>query len=364
MSTFKKTLAEIELGLEGNNTGVSFGLKKLAKFIPNIQKKRFTTLAAGSGVGKTSLALYMYIYSAYEAIRQDPTIDYKCIFYTMEIDKVSAMAKLISIKIFKDHHLLVDPDWIFSASADRKLTPEIYKIIVGYTEYFERLEDYVEFISEPTNPTGVSIKVQQEMMKCGTVQYYNSKGQKCSREDTDKVTFEYTPNNPKQIRLFLLDHSDCLRKEKDAVTSKDKIDLFCEKAVYSRNKYGTSFVVLSQLNRGLDNSTRLMHTSKDKNYELLLPSPADLKGTGNLYESSDIVIYGFNPNSYSIKDFMGYDISRLGERFRLIGVMKNRYGQSNVQAGYGFLGAANYFVDIPSPDKMTDTHYNQLINLK
>ena len=363
-SIFKKLLIEVEQGLKGNNTGVSFGLKKLSKFIPNIQKKRIVTIAAGSGVGKTSLALYMYIYSAYEHIRRDLTVDYKCIFYTMEIDAVSAMTKLVSLKLFVDHKILVDPDLILSSNSDRKLPLHIKELIDNYLEYFEDLEKYVEFISDPTNPTGISKKVQAEMMKCGTVQWSNSKGIACSSTDEDKKSFEYTANNPKAIRVFMVDHSGCLRKEQDAINTKEIIDLFCDKAVYARNKYGASFVILSQLNRSLSSATRTMHTAKDKDYELLLPSSNDLKGTGNLFESSDIVLYAFNPSESGIKEFIGYNTARLKDRFRVIGIMKNRYGKSNIQAGYGFLGESNYFLDIPSPTEMLEKHYSTIENFK
>ncbi len=362
MSVFDDTLREIDNGILGYNKGVDFGLKKISNYIPNIQQKRFTTIAAGSGVGKTSLAIYMYIFCPYEAKIKDPSIDYHCTFYTMEIDKVSVMTKLIALKIFKDHTLVVDPDTLLSRREGFTLPEKIRDLVATYKVYFDRLEEIVEFIDEPINPTGASIKAQEVMMKCGHMVYFDHSGNPCTKELAYKS--QYIPNNPKQIRVIMLDHTDCLRKEKDATTSKDKIDLFCEKAVYARNKYGTSWVALSQLNRGLDNAERQMHNNHKKNYELLLPQPADLKGTGNLYESSDIVLYGFSPHNYGIEEFKGYNTAKLQDRFRILGIMKNRYGASNIAAGYGYIGESSYFVDIPSPNDMKQEHYNELVNLK
>jgi len=363
-STFDDALEEIDRGREGLNTGVDFGLTKLSSFIPNIQPKKFTTLAMGSGVGKTSMALYSYIYSPYEHMLKEPDIDYKCIFYTMEIDKVSVLLKLISLKLFKDHKLVVPPDIIATRNAKNRLNDELYKLISGYRGYFERLDDMVEFIEEPTNPTGISKKVQEVMMGEGYLIYFDENGLECSKENAKRS--KYIPNNPKAVRNFMLDHSDCIKQEKDATTSKAKIDLFCEKAVYGRNRFGASFTVLSQLNRSLDNAERNMHgkSEKNRNYDLLLPQASDLKGTGNLYESSDYVIYGFAPHNYGIKEFMGYDVERLKDRVRIIGIMKNRWGASNIAAGYGYLGESSLFFEIPRPDLMTDDMYNRITNLK
>jgi len=364
MSHFTEALAQIRSGLVGHNQGINFGLYKLSKYVPNIQPKRITTIAAGSGVGKTTLAIFMYIFSPYEAMLRDPTIDYKCIFYSMEIDIVSVIAKLISMKIYHDHQILVDPDTMFSRIPGFTLSPTILSMIESYADYFSRLEEIVEFIDEPTNPTGISKRAEEFALESGYRVYYTREGFECNADDPARHHWLYIPNNPRQVRQILLDHSDCLKKEMDARTSKDKIDLMCEKMVYSRNKYQVSWTVLSQLNRSLDAAERQMHTSHKKNYELLLPGSSDLKGTGNLYESSDIVIYGFNPHDYGIPEFAGYRISDLKDRFRIIGIMKNRYGRSNIMAGYGYIGEASFFAEIPESSGMTASHYQTLANIR
>jgi len=363
MSAFTDTLARIRQGLQGHNKGVNFGLNKVSRFIPNIQPKRITTICAGSGVGKTTLAIYMYIFSPYEAYIRDSTTDYKCIFYTLEIDMVSVIAKLISMKLYADYRILISPDIMFSSTPGQTLPSNILALIESYAEYFERLEEIIEFIDEPTNPTGISKRAEEFALESGRKVYYKRDGSECEHDDPLKYRWLYVPNNPRQVRQLIIDHSGCLKKEQEARSNKEKIDLMCEKMVYSRNKLMLSWCVLSQLNRSLEGAERQMHTSHKKNYELLVPGPADLKDTGNLFESSDVVIYGFNPFDYGIPEFAGYKIAEMKDRFRIIGIMKNRYGRANIMTGYGYIGEASFFVEIPESSAMTSFHYNVLANI-
>ena len=53
---------EIARGREGRNWGFSLGLPKLEDLTDGLTKSTYTLLFASSGIGKSSLAIYAYIY--------------------------------------------------------------------------------------------------------------------------------------------------------------------------------------------------------------------------------------------------------------------------------------------------------------
>ena len=62
MSIFNKILKEIDRGREGLNHGIPFGLPKTEEIIDGNTKETYTLILSNSGSGKTSLALYAYVY--------------------------------------------------------------------------------------------------------------------------------------------------------------------------------------------------------------------------------------------------------------------------------------------------------------
>ena len=55
-------LSQINKGREGRNWGLPMGLPKLEQYIDGVSQGTYTLLFSGSGVGKSSFALYSYVY--------------------------------------------------------------------------------------------------------------------------------------------------------------------------------------------------------------------------------------------------------------------------------------------------------------
>ena len=54
--------AEVDRGREGKNQGIGMGLPKLESIIDGVCPSTYTLIFAGTGNGKSSLALYAYVY--------------------------------------------------------------------------------------------------------------------------------------------------------------------------------------------------------------------------------------------------------------------------------------------------------------
>lgn len=52
--------------------------------------------------------------------------------------------------------------------------------------------------------------------------------------------------------------------------------------------------------------------------------------------------------------YKGYNIKELEGNFRVLSVLKNRYGEADVEVGCGFYGKTGLFKELPLPDEIYD----------
>ena len=62
----------------------------------------------------------------------------------------------------------------------------------------------------------------------------------------------------------------------------------------------------------------------------------------------------YNPFRDALKTYKKYDVSQLQGSFRSIMVLKNRFGDCDVEIGTAFYGWINYFHELPLPDEIYD----------
>ena len=89
----------------------------------------------------------------------------------------------------------------------------------------------------------------------------------------------------------------------------------------------------------------------------------DFKDTSGTTDGSEVVIALYYPYREKIARCEGYPIQNvLKKRFRLMQILKNRYGQADVNKGIGFYGEIGMFIELPRPDEITD--YEPYLELK
>jgi hypothetical protein len=74
----------------------------------------------------------------------------------------------------------------------------------------------------------------------------------------------------------------------------------------------------------------------------------------------------FNPYSYDLDQYLGYDIKQLKGNARFLEVVVNRHGVSNGICPLMFLGEVCYFKELPLPNDVINMNrvYNSLSELK
>ena len=376
---FDKIKSNIDSGKLGLNIGIPIGLPTLNYFLGGLRKKKYILLGSNTGVGKTAFVDYVYIiYPIFWLFRnKDTKKKLKVIYYSFEIDIDSKLIKWASLLLFLDKGIIVDPDVIISAKRQKNnlneveiIPEEIEMQILSLKPYFDHLEETVDIIDTPMNPTGIRKRVLEHYMANGTLneEKFSYKDNKTG-EIVDRVKTTYIPNNTELTTLLVVDHYGLLKLENVEGAGKNKkssIDKLSEYVIELRNKYELSAILISQFNRDISDVGRQRQNKE------LRPQLEDFKETSATADDADIVLAPFNPNRYDITKYRNYDLTASfnSKILRWLFILKNRGGKADVNIALRLLGECGYFEELLSkpPETLStngmDEFYKDLGNFK
>lgn len=347
---FDKVLESIDNGRNGGNEGIPMGFDRLSNIIPNIQKSRYITVTGGSGSGKSSFADTAYIFNPldwYIENKNNTDIKLHVNYFSFEISEDRIISKQIARKIYKDHKIILDVNYILSFGKNR-ISDDYYNLVKQYRNYFDSLEEHLTIYgTEGHNPTGIRMTLLNYAKRNGTIVERNG--------DTP---FQYIENNPNLYTLNVFDHARLAPREQ-GFTVKENIDKLSEHLLWTKNYLKFTNVLLAQTNRNMGNIERRKLEGDD-----LTMSLDDISDSSNIAQDSDLVLGIINPNKYGLGSYRNYNVSKLQNRARWLQIIKNRDGEADGTLGMLFLGENGFFKELPKAEDMTENVYNSIKNLK
>lgn len=343
MTDFDEVIAEMERGKEGKNEGLSTGNLRIDHLMAGLQRKTFYLIGAQSSTGKTAFADNCFVLNPYiswlKKKKVGTDIEFEVDYYSFEIDKVRKLAKWAAWIVWERYGIVTDINHILSKGENR-VSQEIFDKVIEAKLFVDQMTDFVHIHDRKLNPTGISIDVHDRSMQVG------KEKKEILKFDNGKKYEQktYTANNPSRIHQVIIDHIGKMRGEQ-GLNKKGLCDLISDKAVDSRNRFGTTWVLQQQFNRDLADVGRQRFTE-------LQPQDNDFKDSGNVYEDCDICWALFNPMKYNINPYMGYDTLKLNKRFLPAFLLKNRDGEANVKTALNFLGQNGHMRYMPLPEKI------------
>lgn len=327
MSHLSKNLLDlINKGREGRNKGLSTGLPKLDNLISGVQRGWLTVIAGGSGSGKTSLAIYSYVYQPLKQMLGDPKL--KIVYFSLEISKELLMAKLLSIYILDTYHESISFKELLSFND--KLDDYRYKIVIDAFAWLSEVEKHLIIYDKPVNADGVN-----EFL----TKYLATQGQ---FKEINENQIEYISNYEDPYHIVVIDHIRLLSGQ-----PKEQIDKLCDYLVYLRNVAKITPVLIQQINRDSQSMDR-----RKGGYNLIQQS--DLADSSSPAQSAEVILALFHPFREQLTTCCGYDISQLNDKCRINQCIKNRYGESDKAIGTSFFGSVGVFKELPRPDEISD----------
>jgi len=377
MGYFDEVKREIDRGREGEYAGIPVPqLPRMNKYLGGIQAGRYDLLGADSGVGKTSFADFFYVISPIESIIEGLTdFDYMIDYWSLEISKKRKLVKLSALYMYLKFGIITDYNELLSRGGlENRLSDNMYAAFLKTEEFIERLQDYVRIHEGKAYPTQMAIWTSKYRKSIGKIKYRDVSNpdeplleeNPHGKDDPRRYRYEriYAPSSNKFIHLVLVDHIGKIRREHESsekgsrlLNKKDNIDKHSDFCVEGRDFYGTSYVNVSQFNRGKSDIQR-------QKYKELRPEREDFKDSGNTFEDADLVYAGFDPEVYNIKSYMGYDVAKLHGRGRFLFILKNRDGAGNVELALRFIGECGHFCEIFTREqiKADSSLYKEILN--
>lgn len=326
-----KLIEEIDRGRLGLNQGIPMGLPKLESIIDGVTRDTYTLILSNSGAGKTSFALYAYVYKPLMEHLNDN--DFKILYFSLEMNELSLYVKLLSIYIFETYGIQISFKEILSRKKEYTLSDEHYKIVQECLPWINKISTKLEIYDKSVSANTVYAILKQRLEKMGTF-----------KETETRLI--YTPNNPNLIYNVIIDHIGLVRPQ-EGNTLKKEMDLLSSYLVTLREKCKISPVVIQQANREQGNIERFKQGKSAFTIN-------DAKDSGNTVQDSNIMIALYNPNRDGLKTYKKYNIEILGNSFRSIMILKNRFGDCDVEIGMNFFGGINTFAELPKPDEIYD----------
>lgn len=261
------------------------------------------------------------------------------LYFSFEVSAEILFAKLLSLYIYDTFGKVVSYEQILSFNDI--IDDETYILLKKAKEWLLRIENMITVIDTARSSDGVYAALKDWCIKFGTEQTITSK--------TGKKHIVFTPDDPDLLLLVVLDHVKLLLAKKRSI--REEIELCCSYLITIRNIYKCNITIVQQLNRNSKSMDRKLN-----GYELLgLDDLSDSSAPG---QAAETVLGLFNAYRENVPKCQGYVVkgskesAGLKDRFRLVQVMKNRYGRSDVYVGAAFYGEIGYWKELPPPNEM------------
>lgn len=324
----KQLLANVKRGKTGKNIGISTGSEKINSIIYGIQRKYLYTIGADTSGGKTSFAIDTFVYNL---IKNAGNMPVSILYYSFEMSADVLYAKILSRYIWDEYNEIVTFEDILSLT--KPISDEHEKLVEMSADWLHALAQKVVIYDKSLSPAGIYATCKEWLKQFGTF------------VQIDEHKEEYVEIQEVGYRVVLIDHVGLIG---GSGSKKERIDLVVDYMIYFRNKCSITGVFIQQLNRNAKSMDRKLN-----GYELIALD--DFKDTSGTTDASEVVIALYFPHREKIAKCEGYPIQNiLKKRFRLCQIIKNRYGQSDVNIGLTFHGEIGMFRQLPKPEEIGD----------
>lgn len=339
LNTIKENKKNIEEGIENC---IPLPFVRMRKYLPGIMRGVQYIITANSGVGKTQLSKYIFVYSAYKEYKKSSTMKLKILYFALEESRRDFILSMISNYLFDKYKISLTVLDLQSFTG-KIIDIETIKKIEEAEEYFKDLESVLDIVDNVDNPTGLYKYVEA---------YANHNGTTIKKDinidgEIKSVNDYYVPDDRNEYVIVIADHIGLLEPERGAETLHLAMSRWS--AIYARKRITKFFnyVVVNVQQQSAETEKKEFTNKGSSIVEKLLPSLSGL-GDNKLTQRDAFVVLGlFAPDRYGINKFDGYDVDKLGDNFRSLIILKNRIGIPNIRTSLFFDGASNDFKELP-----------------
>lgn len=329
MEHIQRLYSLVKRGRDGRNKGLPMGLPKFEDIVDGIQRSTYTCLAGGTGSGKTTFALYAYVYRPIVDQMAKGSHNLRILYYSLEMSAEILLAKLLGLHLYETYGVILSYKQIISKKDT--LSDADYELVLAEQGWLEQVLTYLHIYDKPIGADGLWHNLMEHSEAHG-------------EWDEDDFNSSYTSTNEDEVVQIIIDHMGLLRKSKGR-SKKEEMDLASSYLMHFRNKCRYSPLALFQLNR----TSSSMDRRNAGFQEIQLD---DIKDTSGPSEDAEIVIGIFNPYREKVATYKGHNVETLKDKIRGIQVLKNRLGEADKSISVNFFGNIGYWRELPAPEEL------------
>lgn len=312
-----------------------------------VEQGSYVCVTSSTKGAKTQFASYVFIYTPLlYAYNHPDQCRVRVFYYPWEETPEDVMERWMCFVLYhlSKGRIHVSRQELRSTRNDRPVDSEVLDMLdsdecQGLLRWFE---EHVTF-SPSRNVTGVYNECRRYAEEHGTAHYRKEpRKDDLGNESTVDVFDYYEPDDPDEYRIIFCDHVSLITAER-GMTLKQGIDKLSEYMVLLRNRYGFSPVVIQQ--QAFEGES--MEARKNN---MIRPTISGLADSKYVSRDCNLCLGIFSPFKYELKEYRGYDITKLRDNCRFVEVLVNRGGQPGGTVALYFDGAVCDFRELPRPD--------------
>lgn len=271
------------------------------------------------------------------------------LYFTLEVSPEEKYNEFLCHLLFKLDNIIISTTELKSTDKDNPLDPKILDLIESdrYQYYIKAYEEMVIYVDDQKNPTGINKYCRDYALNHGHLNF--KKETKKDKLTGELIEFDmidplnpYTPDDPEEIRIIVLDNASNLTNE-SGMKKMETIDKMSKYGIGLRNQLQYVFVLIqhqSQAQEGIEN----IKLGK------LKPSSDGLADCKTTTRDANLVIGLYSPYKYGLREYEGYDITKFKNHIRFMEVIEDRdYGANGQICPLYFDGAVSTFKELPKP---------------
>jgi hypothetical protein len=354
---FDRVINDIEVNrnrkLSGLDNCIPWGLPRFeALGNPGIQQGRYYNITANSKVGKTQITDWLFLYNAFNFIKQsNSNIKLRIFYFSLEMSKEEKLRQALSNKLYLDSKgtVRITPTKLRSIGKNDILPEEILTHVKTFGEYFDEFEEIITYIDDIRNPYGIYKFVREYAQKNGTQHKKTITFE--SKDPTNgeitrmekEVDDYYVPHNPDEYVIVIVDHAKLLQPEhgqdlRDAIGK-----MSSEYNIMMRNKWNYIPVLIQQ-------QASSQESIENAKFDKLRPTLDGLGDNKTTQQDANIILGLFSPFRHKISTYENYNITKFKDHIRFLEILGGREGGGGIVCPLYFDGAVNYFRELPTPD--------------
>lgn len=176
-----------------------------------------------------------------------------------------------------------------------------------------------------------------------------------------EVYKEYIPINEEEHNIVIVDNLNNFSEEynekaKRQLNTKDCMGLWCRDYGRLQITKHWNWTIVNVVQTALETDRQQFDLMKGKQViEKVEPNMSSLGDNKMIARDHHLILGLFSPSRFGIDEYEGYDIEKLGDKFRAVIILKSNFSISNVKVPLYFNGACSYYSELP---KVKEINYN------